>query len=59
MHFGCMHVRKTNILHQPKCCFPTAGNIYIWVVATQVFFVFNPIPGEMIQFDEHIFQMGW
>ena len=22
-------------------------------------FYFNPIPGEMIQFDEHIFQMGW
>ena len=23
------------------------------------FFNFTPIPGEMIQFDEHIFQMGW
>ncbi len=23
------------------------------------FFIFTPIPGEMIQFDEHIFQMGW
>ena len=22
-------------------------------------FIFTPIPGEMIQFDEHIFQMGW
>ena len=22
-------------------------------------FMFTPIPGEMIQFDEHIFQMGW
>ena len=21
-------------------------------------FIFTPIPGEMIQFDEHIFQMG-
>ena len=21
--------------------------------------IFTPIPGEMIQFDEHIFQMGW
>ncbi len=29
------------------------------VVATQIFFIFTPIPGEMIQFDEHIFQMGW
>ena len=24
-----------------------------------MFFIFTPIPGEMIQFDEHIFQMGW
>ena len=22
-------------------------------------FIFSPLPGEMIQFDEHIFQMGW
>ena len=22
-------------------------------------YIFTPIPGEMIQFDEHIFQMGW
>ncbi len=22
-------------------------------------FIFTPILGEMIQFDEHIFQMGW
>ena len=29
----------------------------IWVVATH-FFLFSPQPGEMIQFDEHIFQMG-
>ena len=21
--------------------------------------MFTPVPGEMIQFDEHIFQMGW
>ena len=25
----------------------------------QTFFIFTPIPGEMIQFDYHIFQMGW
>ena len=24
-----------------------------------VLFVFNPIPGEMIHFDEHMFQLGW
>ena len=29
------------------------------VVATPIFFIFTPIPGEMIQFDEYIFQMGW
>ena len=29
------------------------------VVATQMFFIFTLIPGEMIQFDEHILQMGW
>ena len=23
------------------------------------FYMFTPNPGEMIQFDEHIFQMGW
>ena len=30
-----------------------------WVVATQIFFSFIPILGEMIQIDEHIFQLGW
>ena len=25
----------------------------------QISFIFTPIPGEMIQFDEHIFQRGW
>ena len=32
-----------------------------WLVATQICFIFTPtyILGEMIQFDEHIFQMGW
>ena len=24
-----------------------------------MFGIFTPIPGEMIQFDEHIFQLGW
>ena len=24
----------------------------------QTFFIFTPIPGEMIQFDDHIFQIG-
>ena len=25
---------------------------------SNIFGIFTPIPGEMIQFDEHIFQMG-
>ena len=29
------------------------------MVATQIFFICIPILGEIIQFDEHIFQMGW
>ena len=29
------------------------------MVATQILFIFTPILGEMIQFDEHIFRMGW
>ena len=28
------------------------------VVVSHIF-LFLPLPGEMIQFDEHIFQMGW
>ena len=23
------------------------------------YFLFSPLPGEMMKFDEHIFQMGW
>ena len=26
---------------------------------TDFFLIFTPVPGEMNQFDEHIFQMGW
>ena len=32
--------------------------IYNWVVVSNIFYV-HPEIGEMIQFDEHIFQMGW
>ena len=40
---------------QKKCVF-----VYLyWLVATHRFFMFTPIPGEMIQFDDHIFQIGW
>ena len=34
------------------------GVIKDWVVATQIFLEFSSLFGEMIQFDEHIFQMG-
>ena len=33
-------------------------NIKDWVVLSNIFYS-HPICGEMIQFDEHIFQMGW
>ena len=36
---------------------PVQSNTRWWF---QTFFIFHiPIPGEMIQFDEHLFQMGW
>ena len=28
-------------------------------MVSMIFFMFTPNLGEMIQFDEHIFQMGW
>jgi len=31
---------------------------YNWLVVSDIF-IFTPNIGEMIQFDEHIFQMGW
>ena len=41
----------------------TTGQWWQWVNDCrwwfQMFFIFTPIPGEMIQFDEHIVQMGW
>ena len=30
-----------------------------WDKWFQIFFDFLPLPGEIIQFDEHNFQMGW
>ena len=30
-----------------------------WFQTSNIFFIFTPNPGEMIQFDKHIFQMGW
>ena len=36
---------------------PSGGMLARWWF--QIFLIFTPNPGEMIQFDEHIFQMGW
>ena len=32
---------------------------HLWVVVSNIFLFSPRIPGEMIQFDEHIFQRGW
>ena len=34
------------------------GTRILSVVVSNIFFLCSPLPGEMIQFDEHIFQMG-
>ena len=42
-----------------------SGNYLIWgrgipkLGGGFKYFSFSPLPGEMIQFDEHVFQMGW
>ena len=41
---------------QKKDLQKNSGN---WVMATQIFYMFIPKIGEDVQFDEHIFQMGW
>ena len=33
------------------------NDVLVWVVVSKIF-LFLPLLGEMIQFDEHIFQMG-
>ena len=35
--------------------------VYIYIRGGFEYLMFSPlpVPGEMIQFDEHIFQMGW
>ena len=34
-------------------------HIYLYLGGGFKDFLFLPLPGEMIQFDEHIFQVGW
>ena len=50
----------TEICHRSIVAFgQSRGLVLNWVVISFIFFMFTPIPGEMIQFDEHIFQRGW
>ena len=44
----------SNYVHHP----PFNEDVIIWLVVSNIF-LFLPLLGEMIQFDEHIFQMGW
>ena len=59
--FGFLAVTKEIMKVWKRFCFVCFGLVafVFWVVATQTFFIFTLILGEMIQFDEHIFQMGW
>ena len=51
------------VLLNPQAVFSDSsisGGTYMnWVVATQIFLEFSSLFGEIIQFDEHIFEMGW
>ena len=38
---------------------PGFSRVYTRCWFLLLYFMFNPIFGEMIQFDEHIFRMGW
>ena len=38
---------------------PDFGKVYLGCGNSNVFGIFTPNLGEMIQFDDHIFQMGW
>ena len=43
----------------PKSKAENFQSMVIQVVASNSFFIFTQITGDMIQFDAHIFQMGW
>ena len=47
-----------SIIIHPIWGTPIFGNTHIWVVVPNIFYV-HPYLGKMIQFDEHMFQMGW
>ena len=59
------HNRTSNITHQiyhlqsSKKQTPILWSSNFSRCWFQTFFIFTPNLGEMIQFDEHIFQMGW
>ena len=39
--------------------FPHGTHVFLGGETSIIFLIFTPNPGEMIQFDEHILQMGW
>ena len=60
----CIHV-EVGLGAQKICKLPPRFFSWVWTEQKGVLgggfkhFLFSPLPGEMIQFDEHIFQMGW
>ena len=50
-------------MHRRKKAEDVDVYVYIYIILgggnSNIFFIFIPKIGEMIQFDEHIFQMGW
>ena len=62
----CVNSVHIHLLSVYICTYMYILYIYIiyvcilgWWQLKHFFVFFTPIPGEMIQFDEHIFQMGW
>ena len=53
-----------DILKPSSRCFGCAGKkpfqqtILVWVVVSNILYICLSLPGGMIQFDDHIFQMG-
>ena len=57
---GNLRAHHPNDATPPKeKAFLRAKNNHPLGVGFKHFFIFTPKIGEMIQFDEHIFQMGW
>ena len=52
------HLNNLNLLRLCEMCFFYSSSIILYVVVSNIF-LFPSLPGEKIQFEEHIFQMGW